>query len=95
VAPTLNNQTLVQVVPFHTGFHPSISNLTDSPLHAYNDAVSDSDSDLMIQHVSINQQDFYAANYQALTRFKLAKVVCSSYLLPSTALDNAHFLCPI
>jgi hypothetical protein len=36
----------------------------------------------------------YAANSQALTRFQLAKVVYTSYLLPSTAFDNAHFFMP-
>jgi hypothetical protein len=90
VPPNLNPLTLVQGVPFHAGFHPSNADLPDSPMQAYNDNVSDNDSDLMVQIIQI-EDSHSAANAFMLARFTLAKSAISYCLKPHLAGDNGFF----
>jgi hypothetical protein len=70
--PHLNANTVVQGVPFHAGFHPNSNSLVDSPMQAYNENMSDSDSDLMVNTVLLSES-FFTANSYMLARFSLAK----------------------
>jgi hypothetical protein len=67
---------MVQGFPFHAGFHPSSAALPDSPMQAYNDNVSDNDSDIMVQIVQL-EDSYFAANAYMLARFSLAKSALS------------------
>jgi hypothetical protein len=89
--PNLNAHTVVQGVPFHAGFHPSDTVLADSPMQAYNENVSDTDSHIMIQIVFVHDS-FYAANATALN--SLAKSTLHSYCMPQLKFDNAYFFAP-
>jgi hypothetical protein len=86
--PNLNAQTVVQGVPFHASFHPSDAILADSPMQAYHEYVSDTDSDLMIQTVFVHDS-LYAANAAVLN--SLAKSSLHYYCSPKVELDNAYF----
>jgi hypothetical protein len=86
--PNLNAQTVVQGVPFHAGFHPSGAILADSPMQAYHDYVSDTDSDIMVQTVFVHNS-LYAANADALN--SLARNSLHYYCSPQLELDNAYF----
>jgi hypothetical protein len=71
--PRLTFNTIVQGVPFHAGFHPHTATIADSPLQAYDDNISDSGSDMMIQRLVIPPDSFYQANGFLLARSSLVK----------------------
>jgi hypothetical protein len=81
-------------VPFHAGFHPPATNMADSPLQAYNENLSDSDSDPMVQYMLFSQNSVFAANSLVLAQLSIAKSAVKSYFMPAVALDNAYFLAP-
>jgi hypothetical protein len=91
--PHLNANTVVQGVPFHVGFHPNSNILVDSPMQAYNENMSDSDFDLMVNTVLLSES-FFSTNSDMLARFSLAKSAFQSYFKPSLNLDNAFFFSP-
>jgi hypothetical protein len=91
--PHLNANTVVQGVPFHAGFHPNSTTLVDSPIQGYNENMSDTDSDLMVNTILLFES-FFSANSYMLDRFSLAKSAFQSYLKPSLNLDNAFYLSP-
>jgi hypothetical protein len=91
VPPRLTVNTVVQGIPFHAGFHPDGNNTVDSPMQAYTEALSDSDSDIMVQFMLNDQVVFYHANASVLTRLSMAKATMKNLLLPRVNLDNSFF----
>jgi hypothetical protein len=90
--PRLTVNTIVQGVPFHAGFHPRNAAIADSPLQAYDDNISDSGSDMMIQRLVIPLDSFYQANESMLARSSLVKSAVSYLLLPNVHMDNSFFM---
>jgi hypothetical protein len=62
-------------------------------MQAYNENMSDTDSDLMINSVLL-PDSFYSANSYMLAMFSLAKSAFLSYFKPSLNLDNAFYFSP-
>jgi hypothetical protein len=87
----VNNVVIVPGVPFHAGFHPDGTNTIDSPMQAYTEALSDSDSDIMVQFMLHDQAGYYQANASVLTRLSVAKATLETLLLPRVHLDNSFF----
>jgi hypothetical protein len=90
--PRLTVNTIIQGVPFHAGFHPHNAVIADSPLQAYDDTISDSGSDMMLQRIIIPLGSFYQANEAMLARDSLIKSTVSCLLLPNVHLDNSFFM---
>jgi hypothetical protein len=91
IPPRLTTHTVVQGVPFHTGFHPDDTNTANSPMQAYTEALSDSDSDVMVHFMLHDQAVYYQANASILARLSLAKATLESFFMPRVHLDNSYF----
>jgi hypothetical protein len=91
VPPRLTTNTVVQGVPFHAGFHPDDTNTADSPMQAYIEALSNSDSDVTVHFMLHGQSGYYQANASVLTRLSVAKATLETLLLPRVHLDNSFF----
>jgi hypothetical protein len=91
VPPRLTTHTVVQGVPFHTGFHPDDTNTADCPMQAYTEALSDSDFDVMVHFMLHDQAVYYQANASILARLSLAKATLESIFMPRVHLDNSYF----
>jgi hypothetical protein len=89
--PNLIPTTMVQGVPFHAGFHPNSDGLADSPTQAYNDSISESGSDIMVQYMLSAPSEFYSANALLLARVSQAKTVISALFLPNVKTDNSFW----
>jgi hypothetical protein len=90
--PNLTPTTMVQGVPFHAGFHPNSNGLADSPIQAYNDSISETGLDIMVQYMLSAPSEFYAANALLLARVSQAKTIISALLLPNVKTDNSFWL---